>query len=78
MAKTVAGYTDKMSVAPGERLSFMVSCEEGVPVCLKYKELFSYREGCRGGNGPCKLVLENQLRSFSKPLLAFRFRFFLA
>jgi N,N-dimethylformamidase len=27
--KKIAGYTDKISVAPGDCLSFMVSCEDG-------------------------------------------------
>ncbi|MGH6954573.1 MAG: N,N-dimethylformamidase beta subunit family domain-containing protein, partial [Alphaproteobacteria bacterium] len=27
--KTIAGYTDKISVAPGERIKVMVSCEDG-------------------------------------------------
>lgn len=30
MDKKIVGYTDEISVAPGERIRFMVSCEEGI------------------------------------------------
>ena len=30
MAKTILGYSDEISVAPGERIRFMVSCETGI------------------------------------------------
>ena len=30
LEKKIAGYSDEISVAPGERIRFMVSCEPGI------------------------------------------------
>jgi N,N-dimethylformamidase len=50
LEKKIAGYSDEISVAPGERLRFMVSCEPGVD--QYHAEIVRLISGDRQPDGP--------------------------